>query len=143
MKQSLILKSIADTKNLAIKIAKVCEKNNLLIFLQGDMGSGKTTLSQNIIQALDPTQKSITSPTYSFMNIYKNSHIIYHFDLYRLQSLEELYALGLEEYIDNRQAIRIIEWPNLLDFVKPDMVIELSCVKNHKIANISTIAIDI
>ena len=143
MNYTLELKSIKDTDKLAVKIAHACKNNNLLIFLFGDMGSGKTTLSQHIIKNIYNNDMQISSPTYSFMNTYSGGYNIYHFDLYRLKNSAQIFELGLHEYIENNNAIRIIEWPDLINFIKPDIIIKLSTEKNHKRANIETISIDI
>jgi tRNA threonylcarbamoyladenosine biosynthesis protein TsaE len=77
------------------------------------MGSGKTTLIKAICKKLGVVDP-ITSPTFSIVNEYKGSHtLIYHFDLYRLQSIDELHDIGAEEYLDS-DALKLIEWPALV-----------------------------
>jgi tRNA threonylcarbamoyladenosine biosynthesis protein TsaE len=77
------------------------------------MGSGKTTLIKAICEKLGVVDP-ITSPTFSIVNEYKGSYtLIYHFDLYRLQSIDELHDIGAEEYLDS-DALKLIEWPALL-----------------------------
>jgi tRNA threonylcarbamoyladenosine biosynthesis protein TsaE len=91
-----------------------------VICLHGNLGVGKTTFARYAIQKiLDNDQILVTSPTFNIMQIYegpsKNGNknkIVYHYDLYRLKSLEEVYELGIEETIN--QGINIIEWPELL-----------------------------
>jgi tRNA threonylcarbamoyladenosine biosynthesis protein TsaE len=76
------------------------------------MGSGKTTLIKAICKKLGVVDP-ITSPTFSIVNEYKGSYtLIYHFDLYRLQSIDELHDIGAEEYLDS-DALKLIEWPAL------------------------------
>jgi tRNA threonylcarbamoyladenosine biosynthesis protein TsaE len=74
------------------------------------MGNGKTTLIKAICKKLGVADP-ITSPTFSIVNEYEGFHnIIYHFDLYRLQSIDELHDIGAEEYLDS-DALKLIEWP--------------------------------
>lgn len=82
------------------------------LLFYGDMGVGKTTLIKSIVRELNSTDK-VTSPTFSIVNEYqsKDRNIIYHFDLYRIKSLEEAFNLGLEEYLDSNN-YKLIEWPN-------------------------------
>ena len=83
-----------------------------LIALIGDLGSGKTTFVQGFCSALAIDQR-VTSPTFTLMHIYwAGEQPVYHFDFYRLNSLEEIDLLGCQEYFDT-DAISLIEWPEL------------------------------
>ena len=81
--------------------------------LKGDMGSGKTTFIKAICNALNVTDQ-VTSPTFSLVNEYEGTegHRVFHFDLYRLKSEEELFDIGFEEYL-SQKAYVFIEWPDL------------------------------
>lgn len=82
-----------------------------IILLQGEMGSGKTTLVRYLMKALKGEEAS--SPTFSLVNEYRYPNgIVYHCDLYRMEEPEELEEIGFEEYLD-RGAICLIEWPEL------------------------------
>ncbi|MCD5385092.1 tRNA (adenosine(37)-N6)-threonylcarbamoyltransferase complex ATPase subunit type 1 TsaE [Candidatus Gracilibacteria bacterium] len=95
-----------------------------LIFIKGDLGAGKTTLSKYIINNLLGNNYDITSPTYTYYNKYDN---IYHFDLYRLNNYDEFFAIGGEDILDNNEGVIIIEWPELIeDYYKADIEIILS-----------------
>ena len=108
-----------------------------LIFLEWDLGAGKTTLSKHILNNLLWVRKEITSPTYTYYNKYlwelKNKNIpVYHFDLYRLQNYEEFIAIWAEEVFDNNSWIIIVEWSELLkDYYKPDIKIVLENLWNE------------
>lgn len=83
-----------------------------IVLLKGDLGSGKTTLVKSILKKLGVNDE-IKSPTFSIVNEYDHpSGPIYHFDLYRIEKIDELDVIGFEEYIDNCN-ICFIEWPEV------------------------------
>jgi tRNA threonylcarbamoyladenosine biosynthesis protein TsaE len=85
-----------------------------IILLNGDLGAGKTHLTQGICNGVGLDEDSyIRSPTFTLVNEYHGKLPIYHIDLYRIDSLEEIYSLGLEEILFN-QGITIIEWAEKL-----------------------------
>jgi tRNA threonylcarbamoyladenosine biosynthesis protein TsaE len=82
----------------------------LVIFLEGDLGAGKTTLARAVIRALG-FQGPVKSPTYSLVEVYVISSLyLYHFDFYRFESPEEFLDAGLDEYF-NENAVCLVEWP--------------------------------
>lgn len=92
-----------------------------IVCFEGQMGVGKTTLINTLCNVLG-VQDHTASPTFSIVNEYhrKNGVPIYHFDLYRLNDPEELYDLGLEDYL-SQDALIFIEWPELAaDFLPND-----------------------
>lgn len=118
------------TKQIAELIAKysmqmACE--NLVIFLNGNLGAGKTTFSQFFIKACGYRDK-VKSPTYTLIENYNlNNKSIYHLDLYRLTAPEELSFLGFEEIISQNNIIVLIEWPEKGEgfLPTPDITINL------------------
>lgn len=83
-----------------------------ILLLKGNLGAGKTTFSQFLLKELR-SQDEISSPTYSIVNEYDTPKgKVFHFDLYRLKSVEEAYDFGIEEYLDNCY-LSIIEWPEI------------------------------
>lgn len=113
--QILQRKTIDMTKNYSLSMLSDLEihiKKPSIIFLYGDLGAGKTTLSQEIIHRCIPDLEGITSPTYVYYNKYQD---IYHFDLYRLKDYDEFISIGGEEILDNNEWIILIEWPELIE----------------------------
>ncbi|MBE7412591.1 MAG: tRNA (adenosine(37)-N6)-threonylcarbamoyltransferase complex ATPase subunit type 1 TsaE [Leptospiraceae bacterium] len=85
------------------------EKNIYVVLLTGEMGAGKTTFTRHLCKILG-SNSTINSPTYSFLNEYKlGEDSIFHFDLFRIQSEDELEGIGFEEVLA-LQNITIIEW---------------------------------
>ncbi|WP_159479572.1 tRNA (adenosine(37)-N6)-threonylcarbamoyltransferase complex ATPase subunit type 1 TsaE [Chryseobacterium sp. 18068] len=88
-------------------------KHNILL-LKGNLGAGKTTFTQFLLKNLG-SEDEVSSPTYSIVNEYSSPKgKIYHFDLYRLKNIEEVYDIGIEEYLDNA-FLCIIEWPEVYE----------------------------
>ena len=84
-----------------------------IVLLRGELGSGKTTLVKSVLKKMG-VNECVTSPTFSIVNEYDFSeNIIYHFDLYRIENIEELDVIGFEDYIYS-QKICFIEWPEIV-----------------------------
>lgn len=92
-------------------------KNHLerpILLLKGNLGAGKTTFTQQLVAALGSPDE-VNSPTYSIVNEYASPQgTIFHFDLYRLKTIEEAYDFGIEDYLDNA-FLCIIEWPEIYE----------------------------
>ena len=115
MKNKLTLSSLEDTKKLGQELAKEILKRkgeaSFVVFLDGDLGTGKTTLVKEIIFALGVKEK-VKSPTFTIIEPYElNNENIYHIDLYRIIDPTELEIIGLREYLNESKAIIFIEWP--------------------------------
>lgn len=88
-------------------------KHNILL-LKGNLGAGKTTFTKTLVKALG-SDDNVDSPTYALVNEYHSPKgKIFHFDLYRVESVEELYDIGIDEYLDSG-FLSIIEWPEVYE----------------------------
>ncbi len=89
---------------------------------KGEMGAGKTTFISALSQALGVDEDEANSPSFAIVNEYRSdttAELIYHFDLYRLENLEEVMDIGFEDYLDSG-AICLIEWPDIVADILPD-----------------------
>lgn len=119
----LLSKSLQDTDNIGIIIGKNIESGTV-ICLEGDLGAGKTTLTQSIAKSLD-IKNYVTSPTFTIIKEYKGRLNLYHMDAYRLESEIEMYDLGYDEYI-NSDGVCIIEWASNIKGIIPDDAIQIN-----------------
>ena len=120
----LLLKSLSDIEKVAQKFVKNMGDNRVFAFY-GEMGVGKTTFIKAICRALGVTE-TITSPTFSIINEYKSGigTPIYHFDFYRIKSIEEAYDFGYEDYLYSGNTC-FIEWPELVEPLLSEKVIKV------------------
>ena len=130
--KKIILNSLDDTAEIAKEIASKLEKypknKASIIFLEGDLGSGKTTLVKEILKSLGLSEP-VTSPTFTIIEPYLiKDKKIYHIDLYRIESRKELEVLGIEEYSAENDCLIFIEWPEKAEgfFSEYDLKIRLS-----------------
>ena len=113
-----------DTKMLGLALGGILQNQSTVILLTGDLGAGKTALSKAIVKGYG-IDELVTSPTYTLVNVYQqDSKKIYHFDLYRLESPDELYEIGFEEFVEEGCPM-IIEWPQILDEFELPSVLNL------------------
>ena len=116
----VISRSTEDTKRLAESLAAGL-KNNSVIALYGELGSGKTTFTTYLVKALGLDVR-VQSPTFVIVRKYSNEGkigIVNHIDLYRLTSKEEVGEIGIAELIKDFNTITIIEWPEMAEHLLP------------------------
>ncbi|MBF25319.1 MAG: tRNA (adenosine(37)-N6)-threonylcarbamoyltransferase complex ATPase subunit type 1 TsaE [Flavobacteriales bacterium] len=111
-KKAYDISSISQLESVALKLLKLSD--NRIFAIYGEMGVGKTTFVKCICKHLNITDP-ISSPTFSIVNEYlnENNEKVFHFDLYRLESVEELEELGIETYLSSNHYC-FIEWPELI-----------------------------
>jgi tRNA threonylcarbamoyladenosine biosynthesis protein TsaE len=112
------LPSLEETMRLGRRLGRAARPGDIFT-LSGDLGAGKTTLTQAIGQGMEvPADCYITSPTFSLLHEYPGRLPIFHMDLYRLGSATEIVELGFEEYLYD-DGLAIIEWPDRLQELMP------------------------
>lgn len=110
--ETINLPNMAATAALGKRIASGLKVSDVVL-LQGDLGAGKTALTREILQALDPSITEVPSPTFTLVQSYDTPKgTVYHYDLYRLKSEDEIDELGWDESLSD--GISIVEWPERL-----------------------------
>ena len=116
--RNVIIRDEAETKKFATDVAQTLKKGDV-IALVGDLGTGKTTLSKYIAEALGITE-TITSPTFTIVQEYHSGRLpLYHFDVYRVDDIEEMYRIGYEEYFYG-EGVCIVEWADIVEEIIPE-----------------------
>ena len=104
----IISHSPEETRALGEKLAARLAPGDVVL-LEGELGAGKSELARGIARGLGVTE-TVTSPSFTILNVYESGRCpLYHFDWYRLESAEELFELGLEEYLGG-DGIAVVEW---------------------------------
>ena len=103
-----VTNSPAETEALGQRLAETLQPGDVIAYT-GDLGAGKTAFTRGLARGLGITER-ITSPTFTIVNEYLGGRLpLFHFDMYRLGSSEELYEIGWEDYL-NRGGICAVEW---------------------------------
>lgn len=129
---SKVFESLSEenTYDIAKDLAEKC-KGGEVFSLDGDLGVGKTVFTKGFARGIGISEP-ITSPTFSIVNEYtgKSGKKLYHFDLYRLSSADELYDIGFYEYVNDDMAICLVEWGKLFKEELPEGTIAINIQKN-------------
>ncbi|WP_338062064.1 tRNA (adenosine(37)-N6)-threonylcarbamoyltransferase complex ATPase subunit type 1 TsaE [Wocania ichthyoenteri] len=105
---------LSEVEDVAKQLIKHATSKTLLFY--GNMGVGKTTLIKAIVKELG-SMDEVSSPTFSIVNEYETENVlIYHFDLYRINHIEEVYNFGIEDYLDSEHW-KLIEWPEKIESI--------------------------
>ncbi len=121
---TLTLQSPQDTADFAARLGATLRPADVLL-LQGEIGSGKTHFARSLIQSLMNPPEDVPSPTFTLVQAYDTQiGEIWHCDLYRLTSVDEVDELGLTEAFDT--ALCLVEWPDKLGPLAPDTALTLA-----------------
>ncbi|MCX6813023.1 MAG: tRNA (adenosine(37)-N6)-threonylcarbamoyltransferase complex ATPase subunit type 1 TsaE [Candidatus Azambacteria bacterium] len=137
----IVTKSSEETKKVGTALAATLEKEPLnmkqalVIALEGDLGSGKTSFIQGLAQGLK-IQENILSPTFVIQKDFplqlKNFKNLYHIDTYRLKNPEELLELGFKDLIRNPENLIVIEWTDKVKKILPKEILKIEFVNLGK-----------
>ena len=128
--KKIVIKNEEETKKFG---EKLCEKLTAgsIVALTGDLGTGKTTLTKAIAAGLGVTDV-ITSPTFNIVKQYDSGRLpLYHFDVYRIGDVDEMYEIGSEEYFFG-DGVCVIEWADLIEEIIPDDAVRIEIEYGEK-----------
>ena len=118
-----VTNSAAETRALGEKLASRLKAGDV-VALEGELGAGKSELARGIARGLGVTE-TVTSPSFTILNVYESGRCpLYHFDWYRLESEEELYELGMDEYLGG-DGIAVVEWAERCPEAVPENVLRI------------------
>ncbi|WP_419033558.1 tRNA (adenosine(37)-N6)-threonylcarbamoyltransferase complex ATPase subunit type 1 TsaE [Dysgonomonas gadei] len=122
---NITIKSLEDIDQAAIEFVKSMGDNTVFAF-RGEMGAGKTTFIKAICEKLGVSD-TINSPTFAIVNEYRSDsgELIYHFDFYRINKVEEAFDFGYEDYFYSG-SLCFIEWPELIENLLPADTVNVS-----------------
>lgn len=115
--------SEAETIEIGERLGRILEKGDI-VTLNGDLGAGKTHFTKGIARGLG-VEDYVTSPTFTIVNEYSGRIPLYHFDVYRIDDIYEMYEIGFEEYLYG-EGICIIEWSNIIKDLLPKNTIDIT-----------------
>lgn len=126
MKSEFKIKNENETRDFGLSLGRKLQAGDIVAII-GDLGAGKTTLTKSIAEGLG-VREMITSPTFTIVQEYHSGRApLYHFDVYRIEDLEEMYELGYEEYFFGK-GISVIEWADKIIELIPEksVIIEIA-----------------
>lgn len=121
MTRTILIPSLADIDSAAQEFVSLMDDRTVYAF-NGEMGAGKTTFINAVARALGVEDDPTGSPTFAIVNEYRSdttAELIYHFDLYRIENLEQAFDIGIEDYFESG-AVCLIEWPDRVEDILPD-----------------------
>ena len=115
------------TKEIGYKLGNLLTPGSVICLI-GDLGAGKTTMTQSLAKALE-VDDYITSPTFTIVNEYEGKMPLYHFDVYRIGSIEEMDDTGYEDYFFG-DGVCLIEWAELVEEIIPPEAVWIKIEKD-------------
>ena len=137
--KNYLIKDLGDYESL-FKNINLYKNNRTVIFLKGELGSGKTTFVQKYLKH-EYGFTNTSSPTFGIVNTYLiNDMMIYHYDLYRITKTAELNDIGFYDNLEVN-AIHLIEWPEIIpkQVSRPNIIIDFQSLPKERIISISII----
>ena len=131
MEKKIEIKGVADLERAAREFVKLMGDETVYAFY-GEMGAGKTTFISALCRALGVDEDLANSPSFSIINVYRSdttAELIYHFDLYRLENMDEALEIGVEDYFDSG-ALCLLEWPERIEPLLPDDTVKVNITVN-------------
>lgn len=132
MEKTITIKNTDDLGRAAEEFVD-CMGDATVFAFHGEMGAGKTTFINALSRALGVEEDITNSPSFSLVNEYRSdttAELIYHFDLYRLENLEDALDIGIEDYFDSG-ALCFIEWPDLVNDILPNDTVDVYITVNE------------
>ncbi len=129
--KTINIPTLADLPQAAREFVEAMDDSTVFAFY-GDMGAGKTTFIGELCRELGVSDDVTNSPSFSIVNEYRSdttAELIYHFDLYRLDSLDEALDMGIEDYFDSG-ALCLLEWPERVEELLPDDAVRVKLFVN-------------
>ncbi|MCH5202959.1 MAG: tRNA (adenosine(37)-N6)-threonylcarbamoyltransferase complex ATPase subunit type 1 TsaE [Oscillospiraceae bacterium] len=123
-----ITNSVEETEKVAQKLASALKGNEVIAFF-GGLGMGKTAFTRGLCSALD-FNDGVQSPTFSLVNQYNGKYTVYHFDMYRINTYDDLYSTGFFDYLDT--GVLVIEWSENIENALPDDYIRIEINKGNE-----------
>ena len=117
-----------ETRNIGQRLGQKAKKGDIYC-LSGDLGVGKTVFTQGFAKGLGVEEEYVTSPTFTIINEYCGRLPFYHFDVYRIESLEEMDDTGYEEYFFGG-GVSLVEWAELVKELSPENAVWIKIEKD-------------
>lgn len=117
--------SVEETEKIAFYLSKKLNGTEV-IAMYGDLGAGKTAFTRGLVNGFE-IDDEVSSPTFSLVNEYRGDFPIYHFDMYRIDSWEDLYSIGFFDYLGN--GLIVIEWSENIEGALPEDSIKVTITK--------------
>lgn len=131
MTRTIQIPTLADIDAAAEEFVSLMDDRTVYAF-NGEMGAGKTTFITAVARALGVEDDPTGSPTFAIVNEYRSdttAELIYHFDLYRIENLEQAFDIGIEDYFESG-AVCLIEWPDRVEDILPDDTVTVNITVN-------------